>query len=787
VSRKVSRNPKARLLHSGFWLFLLLAAVYLLSYSGSFHAIDEVSVAAMTESLVKHGRVTTDQIQWSQNWTPSQGRVGPDGHLYSKKGVGSALLGAPFYWLSLRLPEVGAVRALMLANALVTALTGWLVYACVWRLDYRPAVAALTGLGYGLGTMAWPYAKYFFSEPLIALGLMLALWGLLVYRQNLQVRYAFLGGLGMGVALLAKVANVVTWPLFLAYGGWVAVHPQQERAAREKERLITAALAFLLPMVIAGLVLAGYNAARTGHLLDLGYAADETFSTALWYGLAGQLLSPGKSLFLFSPILLAALFGIPALLRRDMPTALLSLGVIAVYPLLYGRWYMWWGGWSWGPRFLVPVLPFLSLFLAPVVDWVLRPSRWWAQALLAVLALLSLLVQVLGVTVDFNDYLLLLYERGIDSGEAIFRVELSPHLGHWTLLRAGVWDLAWVRDLATGVGWSRLLWPLALLAVILAGWHLASGLGRLGRWLFAAAAMVMLAISMMMVARLPTRANDWQAGCQELSTALQQAAQPDDAMIVDFLAYSSHWDLATALLDRYKAGPAYLGWARQEPVSVERQALLAGIARKRGRLWLALDTTPEADPASTTERWLDENAFRVGDRWLSPSMRLVWYQVAGGTLAEGREERLDLRLGDRLWLEGYSPAGPLHSRAGDVLSFSLYWQAEEMVGDDYMVFIQLLDREGRLRAQLDRQPVGGFRPTSTWQPGETVRDNYGLELPADLPPGDYQLIAGLYLPASMERLTITSADGVPLGDFATLDMITVEPLSGSTMVTGDRQ
>ena len=78
---------------------------------GVFHAIDEVSVAAMTESLVKHRRVSTNQISWSQDWTPSQGRMGPDGKLYSKKGVGSALLGAPFYWLSLRLPEMGQINS----------------------------------------------------------------------------------------------------------------------------------------------------------------------------------------------------------------------------------------------------------------------------------------------------------------------------------------------------------------------------------------------------------------------------------------------------------------------------------------------------------------------------------------------------------------------------------------------------------------------------------------------------------------------------------------------------
>jgi hypothetical protein len=354
MTTEANRVPGVRSAKAGFWLFLLLTAAYLLSYSGAFHAIDEVSVAAMTESLVKQRRVSTDQIWWSQDWTPSQGRVGPDGHLYSKKGVGSALAGAPFYWLALRLPQVGAVRALMLANALITALTGWLVYACVLLLGYRLVVAVLAGLAFGLGTMAWPYAKYFFSEPLIALGLVLALWGLLAYRQRGGVWLAFLTGVGLGISLLAKVANVVVWPLFLAYGAWVAFERQKIVPQHRARTLLASAVALLLPLVAAGLTVVAYNVARSGQPLDLGYAADETFSTPLWYGLAGFLISPGKSLFLYSPILLASLLGIPALLRRDMPTALLCLSVVAAFPLLYGRWFMWWGGWSWGPRFLVP-------------------------------------------------------------------------------------------------------------------------------------------------------------------------------------------------------------------------------------------------------------------------------------------------------------------------------------------------------------------------------------------------------------------------------------------------
>ena len=144
---------------------------------------------AMTGSLVKHGRVTTDRVRWSQNWTPSQGRFGLDGHLNSKKGVGVALPGAPFLLAGFiigpdqYLPEVRTIRALTLVNVLVTALTGWLVYSCVRLLGYRSVVAVLAALGHGLGTTAWPHGKYFFTEPLTALGLMVGLWRLLACRQ----------------------------------------------------------------------------------------------------------------------------------------------------------------------------------------------------------------------------------------------------------------------------------------------------------------------------------------------------------------------------------------------------------------------------------------------------------------------------------------------------------------------------------------------------------------------------------------------------------------------------
>jgi hypothetical protein len=536
--------------------------------------------------------------------------------------------------------------------------------------------------------------------------------------------------------------------------------------------LVGLGTAFLIPLALSLVALAAYNVARSGHPLDLGYAPDETFTHPVWRGLAGFLVSPGKSIFLFSPILLAAILGIPALLRRDRAAALLSLGVVLLYPLLYAGWFMWWGGWSWGPRFLVPVLPFLSMFLAPVLDWVLGPSRWWAKGVLLVLVLASLLVQVLGVTVDFNRYLVVLYDRGIDSGDAVFRADLNPLVGHWRLLQSGEWDLAWARDLAVGLDWQRLLWPLLLLAIAVAGWWLAHRLKGRGLWLLAATGSLLLLLAMLSVTQLPAAADEWQSGGQSLSQTLLGAAHTGDILIVDMLPYANHMYLATSLQERYKASPAYWGWAREEPLSEERQDLLSALVQGDYALWLALDTTPEADPASTTERWLEDHAFRVEEQWLSPAMRLVRYALSPTALDDVPQMPLDLRL-EGFWLTGYSPYGPSELHAGEVLPFSLFWQASGPGEGDFVVFVQLLSEQGELRAQVDRTPVGGFRPTSTWQPGEVIRDNYGLALPSDLPPGRYELIAGLYSPNSMQRLAVTTSEGVSMGDYVPLAEVVV--------------
>jgi hypothetical protein len=100
---------------------------------------------------------------------------------------------------------------------------------------------------------------------------------------------------------------------------------------------------------------------------------------------------------------------------------------------------------------------------------------------------------------------------------------------------------------------------------------------------------------------------------------------------------------------------------------------------------------------------------------------------------------------------------------------TLYWKSIAKTDKDYTVFVHLIDSSGRVRAQVDAQPRGGTYPTSIWDAGEVIRDDYTLPLPRDLAPGEYTIEVGAYEYPSLTRLTVSDADGNRLGDHLILD------------------
>jgi hypothetical protein len=78
---------------------------------------------------------------------------------------------------------------------------------------------------------------------------------------------------------------------------------------------------------------------------------------------------------------------------------------------------------------------------------------------------------------------------------------------------------------------------------------------------------------------------------------------------------------------------------------------------------------------------------------------------------------------------------------GGVIAVTLRWRALRSINTDYVVFVHLIDPDGRLVAQHDREPS---TPTTEWVPGVDVTDVYHVPIPDAQPAGRYQLRTGMY-------------------------------------------
>jgi len=122
------------------------------------------------------------------------------------------------------------------------------------------------------------------------------------------------------------------------------------------------------------------------------------------------------------------------------------------------------------------------------------------------------------------------------------------------------------------------------------------------------------------------------------------------------------------------------------------------------------------------------------------------------------------RFGDRIELVGYEMA-PRRVRPGEAVVLTLYWKSLGPTEHDYTVFTHILEPPQTIWGQEDRPPTP---PTSQWRAGEVYRETYTLRVKPETPPGFYEVEIGLY--RTGERLRLP--DG---RDFLFLSRVCVQP------------
>ncbi len=123
---------------------------------------------------------------------------------------------------------------------------------------------------------------------------------------------------------------------------------------------------------------------------------------------------------------------------------------------------------------------------------------------------------------------------------------------------------------------------------------------------------------------------------------------------------------------------------------------------------------------------------------------------------------LNYAIGEFAHLRGYRIEAD-HATPDGYIDLTLFWERVAPTAINYHIFIHLYDGD-TMRGQLDRQPVCDSVPTSTWQPGQIIRDRHRIFIEADASTGPVPLILGMYDLATMQRVPIATIDGEPVGD-----------------------
>jgi hypothetical protein len=130
------------------------------------------------------------------------------------------------------------------------------------------------------------------------------------------------------------------------------------------------------------------------------------------------------------------------------------------------------------------------------------------------------------------------------------------------------------------------------------------------------------------------------------------------------------------------------------------------------------------------------------------------------------------RRGERsITLRGWRIDGA--PKPGAALDLTLIWYASSRQMRDWVVFVQLIDRQGQVAAAVEGEPRNGAFPTTQWNTGDWIEDQHRLNLPATLAAGNYSLRMGLFDPGQENRRAgVYKLGGQLIGD--ALDLGTVE-------------
>jgi hypothetical protein len=328
--------------------------------------------------------------------------------------IGPAILTAPLYilfYIQFKLSHLGAPLGLLTPEfemqrfsyerlaASILAAASVVVFFHVAKVRFKAPIALITAMVFGFCTTTWTASSQaLWQHGPLNFVVLVSLWALLRPQPRILLA-GICGGFLFGIR---PTAIVYVLPLMLYV--WSTT---PRRLPLFASGMLACLPALVWNLYYFGYVLGGYSVISATGFHKLAY-----FPVAF----PGILFSPSRGVLVYSPVLLFALPGCLYLIRnltrrtwhRPIDALFLGLFVASLGIFLsYGFVACWWGGHSYGPRFLTDVLPAFCLMIAYWLEWLRQKwlKKFWRNSLIVIFgvtALFSMGVQFLGVALPVN-------------------------------------------------------------------------------------------------------------------------------------------------------------------------------------------------------------------------------------------------------------------------------------------------------------------------------------------------------------------------------------------------
>jgi hypothetical protein len=400
-------------------LYLFIAGFYLLTASGRIGLSDSVAMFNVAQSVINERSFSSEPCEYDVDQPVLGASIGcvsgTGGRHYAGYGLVPSLVVVPAILCARSISELVHVNALVASKVgvsiftvLVAPLVCLILAGWILKLGYNHFTAAAGASILAFASSFWNNSVMgFLSEPYFTLAVLTSVSLL----SNPRRRFACaLAGLAFGIACGTRLNGIILLPAFiLSMVFYIRAHKLS------MADFLGDFVQFFGPFSVCMLLMAVANYERFGSPFKTGYhLALPTISIALsvpfFQGLSELLFSGEIGLLVFVPWVLIALICFPWFARAHLCESLLCGTSFMIFLLFFAKFSESNGGWVAGPRYLIPMLPFLVLTMAPAIQYLQQSAvsnrRSWAVVRWLMIALVGagFLIQSVGVIYPVGRY-----------------------------------------------------------------------------------------------------------------------------------------------------------------------------------------------------------------------------------------------------------------------------------------------------------------------------------------------------------------------------------------------